>query len=559
MLVRLPSARPPNLKEIYHMSPEKNAAANEESRENKLDVVVVGAGFAGLYLLYRLRKMGLQVRVLEAGSDIGGTWHWNRYPGARCDIESMEYSYQFSEELQQEWNWSERYATQPEILDYVHHVADKFDLRSGIQLNTRVVSATFDEQDSQWTVTTENGERFVAPFCVMATGCLSSVNWPDIPGRETFKGLALHTGQWPTEPVDFTGMTVGVIGTGSSGIQSIPMIAKQAKHLYAFQRSPTYSVPAHNRPLDAATREEVKAHYAELRTRAKKNRVGIDYEVGTESVLDATPEEREAIFDECWAKGGLPFLAGFADLFDSKEANDFAADYVRRKIHALVKDPETADALSPETIIGCKRLCVDTDYYVTFNRDNVSLVDLRKTPIKEITATGIVTDSDTYDLDAIVYATGFDALTGALNKIDITGKGGLSLRDKWESGARSYLGLGVAGFPNLFTVNGPGSPSVLSNVLQSIEQHVEWITDCIAYMSDHNLHEVVPTEEAEAEWSAHVNSLADASVYPQCNSWYLGANIPGKPRVFLAYIGFPEYTEKVEALTADGYKGFEFG
>jgi len=276
------------------------------------------------------------------------------------------------------------------------------------------------------------------------------------------------------------------------------------------------------------------------------------------SVLDATPAEREAIFDACWAKGGLPFLAGFGDLFESKEANDFAADYVRRRIHALVKDPDIADALSPETIIGCKRLCVDTDYYVTFNRDNVTLVDLKKSPIKHITATGIVTEAETYDLDAIIYATGFDALTGALNKIDITGRGGLTLRQKWSAGARSYLGLGFAGFPNLFTVNGPGSPSVLSNVLQSIEQHVDWIGDCIAYMTGKGYREVAVEEEAEQAWSAHVNSLAAASVYPQCNSWYLGANIPGKPRVFLAYIGFPDYVEKVEALTRDDYRGFLF-
>lgn len=540
------------------MTPTDNPVKIETSGNPELDVVVVGAGFAGLYLLYRLRKQGLRVRVLEVGSDIGGTWHWNRYPGARCDIESMEYSYQFSNDLQQEWDWTERYATQPEILKYVNHVADKFDLRSDIQLNTRVVSATFDERRKAWRVETENGEQFEAPLCVMATGCLSSINMPDIPGRNTFEGLALHTGQWPTDPVDFSGMRVGVIGTGSSGIQSIPMIAQQAAHLYAFQRSPTYSVPAHNRPLDETTRQTVKAHYADLRTRAKKNRVGIDYQVGETSVLDATPAEREAMFDDCWAKGGLPFLAGFADLFDSREANDFAADYVRRKIHALVNDPEIADALSPETIIGCKRLCVDTDYYVTFNRDNVTLVDLKKTPIKRITATGIVTDANAYDLDAIVYATGFDALTGALNKIVVTGRDGQTLRQKWDAGARSYLGLGIAGFPNLFTVNGPGSPSVLSNVLQSIEQHVDWIGDCIAYMTDNDYREIAVEEEAEQEWSAHVNSLATASVYPQCNSWYLGANIPGKPRVFLAYIGFPEYVEKVEALTRDGYRGFQF-
>lgn len=528
------------------------------SGNRQVDVIVVGAGFAGLYLLYRLRRQGLKVQVLEAGSDIGGTWHWNRYPGARCDIESMEYSYQFSDDLQQEWDWTERYATQPEILTYVNHVADKFDLRGDIQLNTRVVSATFDEDLKAWRVETENSEQFEAQFCVMATGCLSSINMPDIPGRENFEGLALHTGQWPTEPVDFSGMRVGVIGTGSSGIQSIPMIAQQAAHLYAFQRSPTYSVPAHNRPLDEATREDVKAHYADMRARAKKNRVGIDYQVGKASVLDVTPAEREAIFDACWAKGGLPFLAGFADLFDSKEANDFAADYVRHKIRALVNDPAVADALSPETIIGCKRLCVDTDYYVTFNRDNVTLVDLKKNPIKHIAASGIVTEADAYDLDAIVYATGFDALTGALNKIDVTGRDGQTLQDKWDAGARSYLGLGIAGFPNLFTVNGPGSPSVLSNVLQSIEQHVDWIGDCIAYMTDNDYREIAVEEKAEQEWSAHVNGLATASVYPQCNSWYLGANIPGKPRVFLAYIGFPDYVERVEALTRDGYRGFQF-
>lgn len=540
------------------MTSTETAVKSESNDARSVDVVVVGAGFAGLYLLYRLRKQGLNVQVLEAGAEVGGTWHWNRYPGARCDIESMEYSYQFSDELQQEWDWSERYATQPEILRYINYVADKFGLRDGVRLNTRVDSATFNDDRRSWTVKTESGDAYEAPFCVMATGCLSSINMPDIPGRDAFEGLALHTGQWPREPVDFSGMKVGVIGTGSSGIQSIPMIAKQADHLYAFQRSPTYTVPAHNRPLDPAMRDQIKAQYDELRERAKTNRVGIDYEVGEKSVFDVSPAEREKIFDECWARGGLPFLAGFADLFDSKDANDFAADYVRRKIHAIVKDPDVAGALSPETIIGCKRLCVDTDYYATFNRDNVTLVDLRKTPIKAITPGGIETEGADFALDAIVYATGFDAMTGALEKIDIRGRGGLSLRQKWSDGARSYLGLGLAGFPNLFTVNGPGSPSVLSNVLQSIEQHVDWIGDCIGYMTDHGYGLVEPTDTAEQEWSGHVNDLADASVYPQCNSWYLGANIPGKPRVFLAYIGFPEYTEKVEAITRDGYRGFAF-
>ena len=529
--------------------------------DRDFDVAIVGAGFAGMYMLHRLRGMGFSARVFEAGGGVGGTWYWNRYPGARCDVESMQYSYQFDEALQQEWEWTERYAPQPEILDYANHVADRFDLRRDIEFNTRVTAAAFDEGTQRWRVTieTEQGERETvgARYCVMATGCLSSTNLPKIPGNDDFEGARYHTGRWPHEGVDFTGLRVGVIGTGSSAIQAIPLVAEQAAELHVFQRTPNYTVPAHNQPLDPAYKRRVKAEYPEMRARAKTKPAGIDLHLNPRSALEVSEAERLREFEQRWAYGGIPFMAAFSDLLFDEKANEAAAEFVRGKIREIVKDPETAELLSPRNVIGCKRLCVDTSYYATFNRPNVSLIDVSREPIEAITRLGIRARGEEYKLDAIVFATGFDAMTGALLKIDIRGVGGRSLAEKWQEGPRSYLGLAMAGFPNLFTITGPGSPSVLTNMLPSIEQHVEWIADCLAYMRDNVLHRIEPERAAEESWVAHAGEVAGGSLRSTCSSWYVGANIPGKPRVFMPYIGgFPAYVEKCQAVAANNYEGF---
>ncbi|WP_428267451.1 flavin-containing monooxygenase [Haliangium sp.] len=521
----------------------------------EFDVIIVGAGFAGLYMLHRARELGLSARVFEAGGGVGGTWYWNRYPGARCDVESLQYSYQFSDELQQEWHWTERYASQPEILRYLEHVADRFALRPDIQLDTRVEAAIFDEASGRWRVET-SADTVTARFVVMATGCLSSANIPEIEGRDEFAGATYHTGRWPHEGVDFTGQRVGVIGTGSSGIQCIPIIAEQAEHLYVFQRTPSFSVPARNAPLDPAVEREIKATYHEFREAAAQTPFGIAAPISDKAAMVVSPEERERTYEEYWQTGGLGFMVAFADLLFSREANETAAEFMRRKIRATVTDPAVADALCPDTVVGCKRLCLDTAYFETFNRANVTLVDLNQAPIERITADGIRADGEEYRLDSVVFATGFDAMTGALERIDIRGVGGRALRDKWAEGPRTYLGLATAGFPNLFTITGPGSPSVLSNMVPSIEQHVNWIADCVAYMRDHGMERIEPTVEAEEAWGQRVNQIANMTLYTSCNSWYLGANIPGKPRVFMPYIGFPEYVATCRDVAANDYQGF---
>ncbi|HEV8616742.1 MAG TPA: NAD(P)/FAD-dependent oxidoreductase [Methylomirabilota bacterium] len=526
--------------------------------ERRLDAVIVGAGFAGLYMLHRLRGLGLSAWVFEAGSGVGGTWYWNRYPGARCDVESMDYSYSFSDELQQEWRWSERYSAQPEILKYINHVADRFDLRRDVQLDTRVTSAVFDEATSRWTVETDRGDRVSARFCIMATGCLSDAQVPEITGLETFAGTWYHTGRWPHEGVDFTGRRVGVIGTGSSAIQSIPIIAEQAAHLFVFQRTPNYSVPAHNAPLDPDYERRVKARYDEFRRQARESRVGFVVERSEDSALAVAPQARQREYEKRWERGGLGFSATFADLLTNQDANDTAAEFFRAQIRTIVREPGIAEALTPKDYpLGTKRLCVDTSYYATFNRDNVTLVDLRKTPIEAITPRGVRTSDAEYAVGSLVFATGFDAMTGALLKIDIRGRAGRTLREKWAAGPRTYLGLTIAGFPNLFIITGPGSPSVLSNMIVSIEQHVDWIADCLAYLRDHGRDAIEATADAEDAWVAHVNEVGHATLYPLARSWYTGANVPGKPRVFMPYIGgVGVYRQKCDEVAKKGYEGF---
>lgn len=537
------------------------SAIDQHSQPTSVDIVVVGAGFAGLYLVHKLRGLGYDILGLEAGDDVGGTWYWNRYPGARCDVESLQYSYSFSDELQAEWKWSERFAPQSEILSYLRHVADRFDLRRSFRFDTRVASATFDETRDRWNVVTESGAAIDARFCIMATGCLSVPTLPSIPGIEAFEGEVLHTARWPDEGFDFGGMRVGLIGTGSSAVQSIPPIAEQAERLFVFQRTPNFSVPARNQILGNDYVAEWKADYGARRAQARTSRSGVLYEYGTQSALDVAAPDREKELQRRWEVGGTNFLYAFTDTLRHPEANRVSADFVRSRIRDIVKDPATAEKLIPTDYpIGTKRICVDTDYYETFNRENVTLVDVRAAPIETITAEGVRTADGDYALDALVLATGFDAMTGALLAIDIRGRDGQSLRDKWNAGPRTLLGLAMAGFPNLFIVTGPGSPSVLSNMVIAIEQHVEWISDCITWMDAEGATRIEARAEAEDAWVEEVNAAAAPTLYSEANSWFLGANIPGKPRVFMPYVGgFHIYSQKCADMAAAGYPGFLVG
>jgi cyclohexanone monooxygenase len=542
-----------------HSEPAAAARRPAPDGEGQIDVIVVGAGFAGLALLHRLRAAGLRVVAIEAGDDVGGTWYWNRYPGARCDVESLEYSFGFDDDLQQEWCWAERYAPQPEILRYLGHVADRFDLRRDIRFRTRVTGATFDEAREQWQVDCDDGSVSVAPFLVLATGCLSMPTTPRFPGDDSFAGATYHTGRWPAEGVDVSGLRVGVIGTGSSGVQSIPLLAQQASRLVVFQRTPSYCVPAHNDRLDPDEEREVKRDYPAFRAANRTSAVafGSRWPANDVSALAVSPSEREAMFERRWAHGGLPFLGAFNDLLLDPAANELAAEFVRTKIRQTVRDPAVAERLCPDTVIGCKRLCVDTGYYATYNLPHVELVDVRATPIEAITPSGIRVGDVEHELDVIVFATGFDAMTGAIRAIDPRGRDGRRLTDAWEEGPRTLLGLMTAGFPNLFTVTGPGSPSVLTNMVVSIEHHAQWITDCLVALRDAGDATIEPTVAAQDEWVTWVNTVADLTLYPTCNSWYLGANVPGKPRVFMPLIGFPPYEEHCAAVAATGYPGFE--
>jgi cyclohexanone monooxygenase len=541
-------------RENASMSAQPSAAKAET-----YDVVVVGAGFAGMYMLHRLRGLGMTARVFEQGSGVGGTWYWNRYPGARCDVESMQYSYSFSDELQQEWDWSERYAPQPEILKYANHVADRFDLRRDIQFDTRVERAEFEERSNVWSVTTSDGKTVTAKFVVLATGCLSNARMPDIRGLDRFKGKVYHTGHWPHEPVDFTGQRVAVIGTGSSGIQSVPVIAEQAKHLTVFQRTANFSIPAHNAALSAEEREWFRKNYPEIRRFAREDaRNGIYTDLPDRGALDEGDNERRSRYEARWQRGGLTFMSVYNNLLLDEPANDTAADFVRGKIAEIVKDSATARLLQPNSHpIGTKRICIDTDYFATFNRPNVELVDIKTNPIEEITENAVRVAGRDYEADALVLATGFDAMTGSVAKIDIVGRNAQTLNQKWAEGPRTYLGLMSAGFPNFFIITGPGSPSVLSNMIVSIEQHVDWISGCLAYMRDNGLVTMEADKAAEDKWVDHVNEVAHTTLYPQANSWYMGANIPGKPRIFMPYIGgVGVYRQKCDEVAAKEYEGF---
>lgn len=551
-------------------------------QEHAFDVIVVGAGFAGLYLLHELRGLGFSVRVFEAGSGVGGTWYWNRYPGARCDAESLAYSFSFSPELEQDWEWSERYATQPEILRYLEHVAERFDLLRDIRFESRVLRAHFDDERGDWRIETDRGERARARHLILATGCLSVPQEPAIPGLETFAGPRYFTSRWPHEPVDFRGLRVGVIGTGSSAVQSIPLIASEARHLTVFQRTAAYSVPAANRKLDPQFVSGFKRNY---RSHRENHRQGIGAGFGDLRVdphpsepafmtaAGQSPEALRAALEAYWDVGGARYLFSIADILANEASNAIAAEFVREKIRGIVRDPKTAELLCPTKYpIGTKRICVDIGYYETFNRANVSLVDIDRFPIERITASGVELEVGeggsegsesaarpprVHELDALVLATGFDAVTGAMLRIDLRGAGGVRLADKWAEGPRTYLGLAIAGFPNLFMITGPGSPSVLSNMVVSIEQHVEWITACLGSLRRAGQTRIEADEEAESRWTTHVGEVASQTLYPRAGSWYLGANVPGKPRVFMAYLGgVGNYRQLCDGIAARGYEGF---
>jgi cation diffusion facilitator CzcD-associated flavoprotein CzcO/acetyl esterase/lipase len=530
-----------------------------EDRPSDVDVVVVGAGFSGLYLLYRLRQLGLSARAFEAGADVGGTWYWNRYPGARCDVPTTDYAYSFDPELDGEWTWSEKYATQPEILAYLQRVADRHDLRRSIDFSTRVEGADWDQAARRWRVRTDRGQEVNAQFFVMATGCLSIPKAVDIEGTGRFQGDVYFTSSWPHEGVDLTGKRVAVIGTGSSGIQSIPLIAAQASQLTVFQRTPNFSLPAHNGPAPADRLASIDADSSAYRESARWSRGGVPLEVTDLTAAAASEEVRRERFDAAWDAGELFAILGvFADQGVNKESNDIVAEMIRQKIRSIVHDPEVAETLCPKDHpFGTKRPCLDTNYYATFNLPHVRLIDLRKHPIKTITESGIDTEDDSMEFDVIVYATGFDAMTGPLVGIDLKGRDGITLKEKWAEGPSTYLGLTTAGFPNFFMITGPGSPSVLSNMTVSIEQHVEWISSCLRDLRERGFETIEPTALAEAGWDQHVEDCGNITLYPLANSWYMGSNVPGKPRVFLPYVGGVDvYRKACNEVVAQDYLGF---
>jgi len=529
----------------------------DQTQRYDVDAVVVGAGFAGMAMVRRLHELDFSVRCFERGSDVGGTWYWNRYPGARCDAPSMQYSYQFSEALQQDWQWTEIYAAQPEILRYAQHVAERFDIRRHITFNTTIEAAVYDEARALWQVTTDSGEQLTARYCIMATGNLSSRITPNFAGLDDFAGAWYQTSNWPHEGVDFSGKRVGVIGTGSTGIQAIPVVAEQAGHLSVFQRTAQYSTPARNGPIDPDYEARIKADYAGFRARnyTKPLAMDINRDRSTPKTFEVGAEGRRERFDAAWANGGATLPFTFRDSANNLAGNEAMSDFIRDKIGEIVHDSATAAVLTPKHIFGCKRPCIDTDYFATYNRDNVTLIDC-SAGIERITADGIQVQGEVHELDIIVFATGFDAITGTLNRIDIRGRNGLTLKDKWADGPRTYLGLQSAGFPNMFTISGPGSPSVLTNMIPTIEQHVNWIADCMQQLRSRRLRTIEATPDAEEQWVEAVGELAQRTLWGACDNWYVGANIPGKARVFMIYVDWPSYRHKCEEVVAKDYEGF---
>jgi cation diffusion facilitator CzcD-associated flavoprotein CzcO len=541
------------------MSSPSPSPSGTAEHDVDVDVVIVGAGFAGMYAIHRLRTDGVSVRCFEAGTEVGGTWYWNRYPGARCDVESVDYSYSFMPEIEQDWSWTERYATQPEILRYQQYVADRLDLRRDITFSTRVESLHLDEDDLTWVVGTDSGEQVRARFVVLASGALSAVNRPDLPGLGEFSNRVLHTGAWPHEPVDFSDRIVAMIGTGSSGIQALPRVAEVAKKVYVLQRTPNFSIPARNYHYEAEQLAQMKATYRERRALAWAGVAGTPFPAPDKGAFDVDDDERQRIFEEKWGVGGARFTRTFLDLMTDEKANTEAVRFVHDKIRATVRDPEVAERLLPhDHPFGTKRICVDIDYYETFNRDNVVLVNLREDPIVRFGATSVELGSGSIEIDDVVLATGFDAVTGALTRIDLRGRNARSMRDEWAAGPNTYLGMAVSGFPNLFIINGPGSPSVLANMVLTSEQQVDWVADAIGELDRQGHRVIEATPEAQQQWGEHCTEVAEGSLMLKANSWYVGANIPGKPRVFLPYIGgFGRYQDECAEVARERYKGFD--
>ena len=538
----------------------QHSAIPTEKEAREIDAVVVGAGLAGLHMLHKLRELGLSVQVYEAAGGLGGTWYWNRYPGARVDVKSMYYNYSFDPELEQEWEWTEKLPPQPELLRYINHVADRFDLRKNVQLRTRVTSAVYDDAAARWRITTDRGDAVSARFAIMATGCLSAPKMVEIPGIETFRGRSFHTGNWPEQDVDFTGRRVAVIGTGSSGVQVIPLVAEAAAALTVFQRTANYVLPAGNHVIDPEFQRDIKSRYREVRKANRESSFGIARPVATTGALEVSEDERNAFYRAVWEDKDselVSMLTGYTDTLTDEVANETAAQFIRDRIAEIVSDPAVARLLQPSGLFGVKRPVLGTDYYETYNRHDVRLVDASATPLTAVTASGLETTQESFEFDDIIYATGYDAMTGALAAIDIRGRGGASLREKWADGPVTYLGLTVAGFPNLFTITGPGSPSVLSNMAVSIEQHVDWIADAIEVMRSKGVTTMEAETDAEQEWTRHVGEAGDMTLYPKVDSWYVGSNVPGKPRVMYAYIGgVGAYREKCDQVAADDYDGF---
>lgn len=523
------------------------------------DAIVIGAGFSGLYMLHSLRESGFSTRVYEAAEDVGGVWYWNRYPGARCDSESIYYNYTFSEELYKEWSWSSRFVGQPEILRYLNFVADKFDLRRDIQFKTRVESAHYDERDNRWEIHLDDGSCILTKYFITGVGCLSASNIPDFKGIDSFEGERYHTGNWPHEEVDFKGKRIGIIGTGSSGIQAIPVIAQEAGHLTVFQRTPQYSTPANNHLHDPTFIQKTKENYREIKRKMRWNPSGLAVEPIGASAIEDSKEERQKIYEKAWERGGLDFQFSYGDLTVNAQSNETACEFIRSKIKETVKDPEVAKKLMPTYYYSTKRPVMDTHYYETFNRENVSLIDVKEDPIMEITPKGIQTTNKEYELDMLVFATGYDAMTGSLFKMDIRGKNGMSLKEKWDNGkkVKTHLGITTSGFPNMFMITGPESPSVLINMPSAIEQHVEWIRDCMNYLRENNIERMEATAEAEDSWSKHCKEVADSTLFPQTDSWYTGKNIASKPSGFLIYVGgLTAYRKKCDEIADRGYEGF---
>lgn len=541
------------------MSPDNSSwASGSSGSAEHVDVVIVGAGFAGVAMLYRMRQQGFRTRVIESAGGPGGVWYWNRYPGARCDVESMDYSYSFDPELEQDWSWSETFASQPEILAYINHVVDRYGMRDDITFDTSVRRAEWSDDEHTWSVTTDQGETLTTTYLVMATGTLSVAKFPQFEGVDQFQGNVFHTGQWPHEPVSFSGQRVGVIGVGSSGTQMVGPVSDQADELFVFQRTPNFCIPGTNQPMDKEYERSVKENYRARRDFTRQTASGLNRDMNRISALSVTDEERTAWYEEAWQTAGFGFVLSYNDLLLSDEANQTAVDFINGKIREIVKDPQVAALLTPSDYpYGAKRPCVDSRYYDCFNRENVTLVDIKGSPIQRVTETGIQTVDAHYELDSIVFATGYDALTGALAKIEFVGRNGVTLAEKWDGGPRTYLGISTEGFPNLFMVAGPGSPSVLTNVMASIEQHVEWLADLFVHARETGVLAIEAELDAEDAWVDHVNELANATLYPKANSWYLSPEVPGRTRVFMPYSGgLRAYRRKCAEVQGGGYAGF---